>query len=152
MANASYCDSPPTRPTLLCAPFCSISLAEAAVISARKRHVKYVKWTTLKDIQGNLSTFMPLTEHFLNERKVLDPVFEDMRRVRNHIAHGTKSTKAGFAAVVNGVYPSPKGISPGKFLLSKRLAFVGASGHGRQRVIEQYLRWAKVAVKVLAKA
>ena len=153
LLNTAYCDVPASRPSLLRPPFRSASSAEAAVIAARGRRVRYVKWSTLNDIQGNLSNFLQPTEYFLVERQNLDPVFEDLRRVRNHIAHGTRSTQAGFSAVVNGVYPlSPKGISPGKFLLSKRLAFTGASGHGRQRVIEQYLRWAKVAVKTLVKA
>lgn len=153
LINTPYCDLPPTYPVLLVPPFRSMSLAEAAVINARGKRVRYVKWTMLHDVRENLSSFLQPTDHFLTERMVLDPVFEDMRRVRNHIAHGTKSTKAGFVAVVNSVYPlGYRGISPGKFLLSKRLAFIGAPGHGRQSVIEQYLRWAKVAIKALVKA
>jgi hypothetical protein len=76
-----------------------------------------------------------------------------MRKVRNHIAHKTKSTRTDFAAVVSRVYISqPRGISPGKLLLSPRLAFVGASGHGREPVVVQYLRWSKAAIKNLTKS
>lgn len=154
LMNSPYCDTPPSRPQFLpgIVPYRSYSAAEAAIVSLRRPRVRYLKWTQLADIQGNLQPFLVAGEYFVVERGVLDPVFEDMRRVRNHIAHSTKSTAAGFAAVVARIYPlQPRGITPGKLLLSQRTGFVGAPTGGRPRIIEQYLRWTKLATTHLVK-
>lgn len=151
LTNSAYCDA--SVPTRLRSVFRSMASASSAVRSARRPAVRYLKWTTLNDFQLNLATFLPNVEHLLTERAVLDPVMEDMRHIRNHIAHATKSTGTKFGQVVQKIYPAqPKGISAGKLLLSQKRAFVGAPGHGRQRVIEQYLLWSKVALKTLTKS
>jgi hypothetical protein len=151
LTNSTYCDT--SVPVRLRPAFRSIARAAVAVHSARQPRVRYLKWTTLSDFNLNLATFFPATEHLVTVRAVIDPVMEDMRHIRNHIAHGTKSTGRKFGQVVRKIYPAhPKGVSPGKLLLSKKKAFIGAPGHGRQRIIEQYLLWSKVAMKTLTKS
>jgi hypothetical protein len=149
LTNTNYIDN--TIPARSRPAFRSSALAEAAIRAARPR-LRYLKWTQLSDVTANLATFLPAGEHFLVERAVADPVMEHMRHVRNHIAHGTAGTAAKFRLVVNAVYGGhPRGISPGKLLLSHRTAFLGAPTRDRPRVIEQYLQWAKVAAKTFVR-
>lgn len=154
LMNTAYCDTPPTRPVFLpgVAPFRRLADAETAVIRSRGPRARYTKWTQLSDVQANLAAFLDPTDHFLAERANLDFVFEDMRKVRNHIAHNTRSTATAFASVVARIYPlQPRGITPGKLLLSQRQAFAGAPTAGQPAIIVQYLRWTKVAITKLAK-
>lgn len=149
ICSNTYCDG--SAPVRLQPIARSLAIAANSVAVARPR-VRHIKWTTLQDINANLATFFSPHEHLLFQRGVIDPVFEDMRHVRNHIAHGSRSTQAKFATVVAKIYPgNPRGISPGKLLLSQKRAFVGAPGGAKQRVIEQYLLWSKVAMKTLVK-
>lgn len=152
LCNSSYADG--TKAALMVAPFRGMATAEGAVLAAaRGRGVRFLKWTQFADFQRNLAPFMPVTEHLVAQRQLHDNVFEDMRKVRNHIAHGTRSTASQFGSVVAAVYTShPRGVSPAKLLLSTRTAFTGAPTTGRPRIIEQYIRWAKLAVKVIGKA
>ncbi len=151
LTNTLYCDG--TSPTRVFPPFRSVKIASNRIDRLRpKGSGRFTKWTMLKNVQQNLAAFVPITEHFLVQRRVMDPVFEDMRHLRNHIAHGSNSTQREFSVVVAKIYPTkPKGISPGKLLVSPRRAFVGATSSNRPRVIEQYLLWSKVAIKLLVK-
>jgi hypothetical protein len=149
LTNSNYCDASPPARNL--PAFRSKALAEAAILAARPRGLPYLKWTQLTDFNRNLVPFLPLTEHYLQERAVMNSVLEDMRHVRNHIAHGNNGTRAKFTTVVHRIYLGrPRGISPGKLLLSPKQAFLGAPTGG-QPVIEQYLLWARLAAKSLTK-
>lgn len=150
LTNTDYGDG--SIPNRINPPFRSKALAAESVLRSRGARIRYLKWTTLQDYQMNLAGFLPANEHLLTERQVIDRVMEDMRHIRNHIAHGTKSTRVKFTAVVRSIYlGNTRGISPGKLLLSRKLGFVGAPGHGRTSIIEQYLLWSKVAAKALTK-
>jgi hypothetical protein len=149
ITNTDYCDG--SSPGRIVPPFRSLAAAEAAV-TGRNARGRYLKWTQLSDLQQNMRGFLGPSEHFLVERQTVDPVVEDMRHIRNHIAHGSRSTARHFAPIVSRIYlNNPRGISAGKLLLSRRLAFVGAPGHGRQPIVEQYLLWSKAAPRLLTK-
>lgn len=150
LTDCGYCDG--TAPARILRPFRSIAAA-SAYIAGRKPPGQFVKWATLKNVRQNLNGLLLNTEHFLKERGVIDPVLEDMRHVRNHIAHRNRGTGRKFSGVVWKIYPTrPRGISPGKLLLSQRTAYLGAPLRGHPSIIEQYLRWTKVAAKTLTKA
>jgi len=141
-----------TAPLLIYPAARSAGQARSFILGARRGPV-YLKWTTLRDINSNLARILDPRDHFMVHRTTHDAVYESMRHVRNHIAHGTRSTANKFAVVVSSVYGGPKrGISPAKLLLSKRAAVLGISPPVKICVLEQYLSWGKTFFKTLCKA
>lgn len=144
--GAQYLDG--NSPSLLVLPFTSQEAARQYIIRTKK--VYYLEWTTLQKVSRNLNGIMDSSDHFLATRNLFDSTYEDMRHVRNHIAHNATSTKVKFATVVRQVYPTIAGISPAKFLLSKRPVIAGYGGN--EMAVAQYIRWSRTFIKTLTKS
>lgn len=135
-------------PILLIAPFPSQEAARQHIV--RTNRYLYLEWTKLQKVIRNLNGIMDSNDHFLVTRNLFDGTYEDMRHVRNHVAHNTASTKVKFGPVVQRVYPTTVGISAAKFLLSRRPAVIGYTGS--EMIVAQYIRWAKTFIKTLTKS
>lgn len=149
--GAKYLDG--SSPVLLRPAFRSQDAARQHIISAnraRGHRAYYLEWTTLAKVTLNLNGIVSASDHFLVTRNIFDGIYEEMRHVRNHVAHNTTSTRAKFSTVAQEIYTTTAGISPAKFLLSKRPAVVGYVGN--EMVIAQYIRWSKTFVKTLTKS
>lgn len=144
--GCAYLDG--SHPKLICAPFKSKDAARQHILKKSKSY--YLEWTTIGKINKNLNGILDPADHFITTRTVYNGIYEDMRNVRNHVAHNTSSTKQRFSPVVQRIYSSTAGISAAKFLLSPRVAVAGYTG--KENILEQYIRWTKVFVKVLIKA
>lgn len=144
--GTSYLDGNP--PILLRPAFASQEAARKYIVRTKK--LNYLEWTTLNKVTKNLSGILASTDHFLVIRNLFDGTYEEMRHVRNHVAHNTTSTKAKFTPVAQKVYASTAGISSAKFLLSKRPAVTGYIGN--EMVIAQYIKWSKAFIKTLSKS
>jgi hypothetical protein len=137
-----------SSPILLRPAFPSQDAARKYILKTNKLY--YLEWATLNKVTKNLNGIMDSSDHFLTTRNLYDGTYEDMRFVRNHVAHNTTSTRTKFVAVVKRVYRTPVGISSAKFLLSKRTAVT--SYMGSEMVIAQYIRWSKIFIKELTKS
>jgi hypothetical protein len=137
-----------STPLLMIGAFRSQDAARQYIIRTKRQN--YLEWTTLPKITRNLTGILDLTDHFMVTRSTFDGVYEDMRHVRNHVAHNSASTRAKFASVVQKVYLVTAGINAAKFLLSQRTAVVGYTGS--DMVVAQYIRWSRVFVKALTKS
>jgi len=78
-----------------------------------------LKWNKSKEINGNVKYVLAGTENFCTASRNHSARLNEIRIVRNHIAHGNKGTKAEFAKVVQrrlGAVPQrlPR---PGLFVL-----------------------------------
>lgn len=144
--GASYLDG--TKPALLISPFKSADAARQHIIKAHKAY--YLEWTTLTKTNKYLTGILDPSDHFLSTRTSYDSTYEDMRNVRNHVAHNTQSTKNKFSPIVKRLYAGTSGISAAKFLLSPRAAITGYTG--TDIVLAQYIRWAHVFVKTITKS
>jgi hypothetical protein len=147
LSGSCYLDS--TTPSLLLPTFKSQEAARQYIFSLHKK-MRYLEWTTLTKIKTQLANIMDTRDHFLITRDLYDLTYEEMRFVRNHVAHNTASTKAKFTPIAHRVFMTSKGISPSKLLISDRNAI--ASYTGTERVIAQYIRWARVFIKVITKS
>lgn len=147
--GALYLDG--SAPRLLMPPFSSQGTARQFMLSRRRGNARfYLEWTTLSKIKANLSGIVDPADHFLITRDLHDGVYENIRHVRNHVAHNTSSTKAKFSGVIQAVYLNPAGINAGKFLLSQRAAISGYSGG--EMIVAQYIKWSKTFIKALSKS
>jgi hypothetical protein len=78
-----------------------------------------LKWNKAREINGNVRYVMPAAENFCSSCRTHSARLNEIRIVRNHIAHGNKGTRTEFARVVErrlGALPQrlPR---PGAFVL-----------------------------------
>lgn len=142
-----------STPTLLVPRFVSQDAAKRhilAALSTRRRTVYYMEWTMLAKVQANLNGILAPADHFLTTRSLHDATYEEMRFVRNHIAHNSASTRAKFAGVSGRIYGTTRGITPAKLLLSQRAAVPGYIG--REAAVVQYVKWSRTFLKTLTKS
>lgn len=137
-----------SKPLLLVAGFRSVDSARQHILRATGKY--YLEWTVLSKIQNNLSGILNATDHFLTTRSIHNATYEDMRHVRNHIAHNSTSTKIKFSAISTRIFSASRGINPGRLLLSNRPAVPG--NPPSEKIIIQYIKWSKVFIKTLTKA
>lgn len=141
-------------PALLVPRFISQDAARKHILAAlsakRKRTVFYLEWTMLGKVQANLSGILDPADHFMAMRGLHDATYEEMRHVRNHVAHNSASTRGKFGVVANRIYGTTRGISPAKLLLCQRA--VVPSYVGKEMAIVQYIKWSRTFLKILTKS
>lgn len=109
----------------------------------RARPKKRMQWSKVSEIKDNCRYVIDTTEHFLTTLTNHSGLIDDMRNVRNRIAHNNSDSRRKYQLVVRHHYGAEmKHISPGTLLLSERFA---------ARLIDQYLTQSKVLVKQMLK-
>jgi hypothetical protein len=122
----------------------------AGAVTAMKSHGRtvtknYLKWTKSADIRDNLSLTLAPTDPFFATiiRHAAD--LNEMRKVRNHIAHKSHSTRVNFRNVVTSYYGGLKqGVTPGLLLLT--------DAFGAPCLLDRYLIKARVIIKDTVRA
>jgi hypothetical protein len=86
---------------------------------------------------------IPTREHFLITLAFHTILIDEMRKIRNRIAHNNPSSRMMYQTVVRRYYGAEqKHISPGTLLLSTQFT---------PRLIDQYLSKSKILVKEMIK-
>lgn len=122
--------------------------SQAAALSmqrhGRRKPLPYLKWTNAPDIKRNVQNILDLRDNFNIVVDNYSPLIGEMRRVRNHIAHQSSSTRREFKQVVISYYGAyVRSVTPGVLLLSTRWTPPN---------IEQYIRKSRIIIKDLIKA
>jgi len=86
----------------------------------RSRPQRYLQWTKARFIAGNVVNLIDATDTFVTVIQGFGGPINEMRIVRNHIAHQSKSTRSDFQSVIRRHYGAGVNISPGCFLLTSR--------------------------------
>lgn len=139
--GASYVDG--TRPALL-----QKSSNEAAALHSMKnlgrtKQKWNLKWTTVSEIKDNLKYTLGLTEHFIIVLDRNGTLIDEMRRVRNRIAHNNNKSRTDFQIIVRRHYGAfLNSITPGILLITPR---------NNPPMIRQYLATSKILIKQLIK-
>lgn len=139
LSGVPYLDG--TKPTLLY-PSRNVAASLANMKKhGRKKPLPYLKWNSPTDIVNNVKFLLDPNDHFLTALGVHAAFIEEMRHVRNHIAHNTSSTGTHFRAIVKAYYGAyVNSVTPGVLLVSTR---------HNPRIINQYLTKSTVAVSDL---
>lgn len=104
---------------------------------------RYLQWTQVKEIRKNVRYVIDPNEHLLNEldRHVLD--IEEIRWIRNRIAHNNATARKNYRKAVLRYYGAHvNAVTPGTLLLSPRQTPI---------LIRQYLIKSRILVKTLIK-
>jgi len=122
----------------------------AAAVAAMKSHGRaipknYLKWTRSSDIRDNLSFTLGAADPFFASVIKHAAVLNEMRLVRNHIAHQNHGTRANFRTVVTTYYGGIKqGVTPGLLLLT--------NAFGAPCLLDRYIIQSRVVVKDVLRA
>lgn len=79
-----------------------------------------LKWTKARFIRESVENILPPTEKFITNIQNHGQILEEMRQVRNVLAHNSPSARAEFKSVIRRVYGANVSISAGAFLTSTR--------------------------------
>jgi hypothetical protein len=109
----------------------------------RTRPKNRMQWSKASEIRDNCKFVIQSTEHFLTTLVFHSTLIDEMRNVRNRIAHNNSDSRRKYQLMVRRHYGAQmKHISPGMLLLSDRFT---------PRLIDQYLAQSKVLVKQILK-
>ncbi len=110
----------------------------------KRKNKLNLKWLNASDIRKNVEHLIDGSEHAL---KVVDRYtneLEEIRIVRNHVAHSTPDTRRSFKGMIQKYYGSQSiNVSVGKFVLSPHSGIVP---------ISKYNKVARILVKEICKA
>lgn len=96
--------------------------AENQFINYNRTRPARLKWTKASFINESIKKIIPPTEQFRIEINNYGLLINEMRMVRNHVAHRTSSTGRDYKQVVRQTFGAQLKIQPGAFLTStKRL-------------------------------
>lgn len=99
----------------------SIAGARALFLShGRADPVQNLKWTKSRYIRESVQHVISTADPFISSAQRNGNVINEMRKVRNALAHNTTSAKTDFRDVVRLTYGANVNITPGAFLSSTR--------------------------------
>lgn len=86
----------------------------------RTRSVQNLKWTKSRFIRESVRHVINSSDPFIQSAQRNGNLIEEMRKVRNVLAHNTTSARVDFKTVVRLAYGANINITPGAFLSSTR--------------------------------
>jgi hypothetical protein len=86
----------------------------------RARPIQYLKWTKAKYIKESVEHVIPHTEKYITYAQIHGATIDEMRKVRNTLAHNTTTARSDFKDIVRQIYGANINISVGAFLTSTR--------------------------------
>lgn len=86
----------------------------------RPKPIQNLKWTKARFIKESIQYVIPLTEKYFTNVQIHAALIDEMRKVRNVLAHNTSSAKTEFRDIVRILYGANINITVGAFLCSTR--------------------------------
>jgi hypothetical protein len=140
--GARYLDG--TSATVLAPAKSAISAQSNMSSLGRTKPRNNLKWSKVTDIKENVKYVIGPSDHFVTILDYHASFVDEMRRVRNRIAHNNLQARRNYSLVVKKHYGAfLNSVTPGTLLLSKRKS---------PRLLEQYLTKTKILIKNIAKA
>lgn len=105
----------------------SLHIKCRSLIDAENQFINYnrpsparLAWTNGKYIKDSVKKVIPGTEPFRTNIIVHGSTLDEMRKVRNHVAHRARSTYSKYMEVVTSTFGAKLNIQPGPFLTSTK--------------------------------
>jgi hypothetical protein len=121
----------------------SISGARSLFLSyGRRSPVQSLKWTKARYIRESVQHVISSTDPLILNAQYHGNTIDEMRKVRNVLAHNTSSAKSDYRNVVISTYGARVNITPGAFLSTTRRATTAN--------IDRYLIFTKIVLNDMA--
>ncbi len=109
------------RQPILTAQAGSIAGARGLFLShGRTKSIQNLKWTKSRYIKESVQHVIAVTDPFINSAQRNGNIIDEMRKVRNYLAHNTTSAKEEFKSVIRLTYGANIRITSGAFLSSTK--------------------------------
>jgi hypothetical protein len=109
----------------------------------RSRPVQNLKWTRARFIKESVQHVISITDPIITNAQSHGNIIEEMRKVRNVLAHNSRSAKLDFRTIVRITYGANVKITPGAFLSTKRRTPISN--------LDKYLASTKIVLNDLAR-
>ncbi|OHD90957.1 hypothetical protein [Sulfuricurvum sp. RIFCSPLOWO2_12_FULL_43_24] len=117
-AGASYTNG--LSPTLTTRAS-NVTAARALFLQhGRPKPIINLKWTQAKHISDSVKYVIPTTEKFIENVRIHGRILNEMRIIRNVLAHNSTSAKIDFKAMIRQIYGAQVPVTTGAFLTSTR--------------------------------
>ncbi|WP_203142682.1 hypothetical protein [Marinobacter mangrovi] len=121
----------------------SMSSARSNFLShGRRKPVLNLKWTKSRFIRESVEHVIPASDPFVRQAQNHGTIINEMRIVRNVLAHKTTSAKRDFRTLVRQAYGGNAKVTPGVFLTSSKR-------FSRPRLVT-YLTGTKIVLREMA--
>ena len=140
VAGAPYLNG--THPARLFTANSMNGAMSAMLTHGRPKARNYLRWTSVEDIRDSTSLVLHSTDPFITNTRAHSNILNEMRKVRNFLAHRSPKARQDFREVVRVVYGANSRVKISAFLTSPR--------HPIAKV-DEYLATAKIMISDLAK-
>jgi len=142
VSGASFIDG--TSPALLTSARSAQGARNLFQMHGRPRARQQLRWSKASDIKENVKYVIDSNDNFINVIDRNGSFIDEVRRVRNRIAHNNALSRRKYREVVRRHYGAYLNrVTPGVILLTTRL---------RPCLLDQYIRKARIFAKDLVKA
>ena len=125
-------------------PAKSMDGARSAMLTfGRQTTRNYLRWTSARDIRESTSQVLNSTDPFIAYAQAHGNILNEMRKVRNFLAHRSPQARQGYREVVRVVYGANSRVGIEAFLTSRQRRSVAK--------VDEYLTRAKVMISDLAR-
>jgi hypothetical protein len=139
-AGATYING--SQPTLNVKANNTTSARALLLSHGRSNSIRNLQWTKAKFIRESVEYVFSPNETFISRVQQHGGIIEEMRKVRNVIAHNSASAKSDYKTLVRTTYGANLNIKVGAFLTSTKRTSIPN--------IEKYLRSTKVVLYEIA--
>lgn len=99
----------------------NMSGAETLLLSfGRQRPIRYLKFTNSQFVESSVKKVIDPNDWFVKNTLAHGAIFDEMRRVRNYLAHRNTDTRKHYLDVIIGIYGAKLNLLPGPFLTSTK--------------------------------
>lgn len=141
VCGAQYLDGSSPNVMISCRTVRSAEIQMKNHGRSRPRHT--LKWSKASEIKENLKYVLDRHDHFVRTVDFHGTFIDEIRRVRNRIAHNNPTARNNYQVVVRRYYGAQlNGLTPGTLLISSRHS---------PNVLRQYLAKSKILIKELIK-
>jgi len=109
----------------------------------RNRPIQYLKFTTVHNANDSVKNIIPAAEPFRHNLNNFGVQIDEMRKVRNHIAHHYKSTFSEYKNVIISRFGAYIKIKPSVFLLSTK--------RQQRPILNEYIITTKIIINDITK-
>lgn len=139
--GVSYRDGTSSNPIVLCSNI--DDAIEKFKTEGRANRIKNLHFSNVSNTNEAIKNVIQSTEPLRLKLTRFGVAFEEMRKVRNHIAHRTSNTYNDYKSVIRSHYGAYLKIKPSSFLISTK--------REPRPVIDTYLQTAKIIIDEITK-
>ena len=121
----------------------SVAGAKTAMLThGRHKPKQYLNWTKVSDIKSNTSFVMDQSDPFISFAVIHGPSIDEMRKVRNFVAHRSPRARVGYRQVIRSTYGANPPVDAGVFLVT--------TNRWPTAKLDLYLNTTKIIIRELA--